>query len=91
MAGDIGYFTYKGGVRPDFAKAAFSLKNGELSDVVSTTVGVHLIVVTERQEGKASRFEEVQATVREIAMDEELLPPLLTKYRKTCEIKVHLP
>ncbi len=42
--GEIGYFT-TGTMVPEFEKAAFVLKPGELSDVVKTSYGYHIIQV----------------------------------------------
>ena len=38
-------------VEESFAKAAFTLKVGEVSEIVTTDFGLHLITVTERKSG----------------------------------------
>ena len=49
--GDLGYFTFEMMVEP-FSKAAFGLKNiGEISSVVKTTYGYHLIQLSVHQRG----------------------------------------
>jgi foldase protein PrsA len=40
--GDLGYFT-TGAMIPEFEKAVFSLKPGEISDVIKTSYGYHVI------------------------------------------------
>lgn len=69
--GDLGYFT-RGQVLPSFNEAAFSLKNvGEISEVVRTPLGYHLIKLTGIKSPYTRPFEEVEPQVRERLIGEE--------------------
>ena len=64
--GDIGLFPYKFAVLAPFANAAFSMKIGEISEVVATDFGYHIIKVTDRTNGQPSNFESIKTEVKEI-------------------------
>jgi peptidyl-prolyl cis-trans isomerase C len=89
--GDLGFFPRKFVVDEAFAKAAFALKVGEVSDVVSTDYGLHLIKVTERKPGSApSDYAKVKEIARDVAM-EEYRQAVLAHQRKTAKIEINLP
>lgn len=50
--GDLGYLT-RGRMYPEFDEAAFALQPGQVSGIVRTPVGFHIIKVTERRESNA--------------------------------------
>jgi peptidyl-prolyl cis-trans isomerase D len=58
--GDLGWVT-KGQMVPNFEATAFSLKKGEISNVIKTEYGFHIVQVTEREEARVKPFDEVKA------------------------------
>jgi len=73
--GDLGTFG-AGRMVPEFEKVAFALKPGEISDVVKTQYGYHIIMVTERKEGEPKPFdqvkEQIRATLRNRALQDQV-------------------
>src|SRR5206468_227821 len=61
--GDLGTFS-PGRMVPEFDKVAFALKPGEISDVVKTQYGYHIIMVTERKDGEPKPFDQVKEQIR---------------------------
>lgn len=57
--GMLGYFS-RGQMVPQFEEAAFSLKEGEVSDPVQSRFGWHLIKLEERREKPLPQFEDVK-------------------------------
>lgn len=64
VGGDLNFFPRAGAMVEPFAKAAFAMKQYEMSDVVATEFGYHLILVTARRQGTPKKFEEVKEDVR---------------------------
>ena len=62
--GDLGFFT-KDRMVPEFANAAFALKPGQISDIVQTSFGYHVIRVVERRPTINVPLEQVTGQVRE--------------------------
>jgi len=67
--GDIGFIRSQGDVPGSVAQAAFSLKAGQLSPVVRSNVGVHLIQTLERKPGELS-LEDARPAVLRVLGDE---------------------
>jgi peptidyl-prolyl cis-trans isomerase C len=68
--GDLGYFP-KERMVPAFADVAFALKPGEISDVVATQFGVHIIKVTDRKPAGAVPLEEVSPRVKQYLSEQK--------------------
>jgi peptidyl-prolyl cis-trans isomerase C len=70
--GDLGFFRREQMVKP-FADAAFSLDIGELSEVVTTQYGLHLIQVTDRKEESAVPYEQVKTQIDQYLQREKTM------------------
>jgi peptidyl-prolyl cis-trans isomerase C len=88
--GDIGEFPRKWVLEESFAKAAFALKVGEISGVIETGYGLHLIKVTNRTPGTPSNYEKIKDEVRGFCV-EELQQDLMTQERAKAKITILVP
>ncbi|MFO0945439.1 MAG: peptidylprolyl isomerase [Planctomycetota bacterium] len=85
VGGDLNYFPRKGVMTEPFAAAAFRLSNGQISEIVETEFGYHLILVTDRKPGKTVPFEEVAGEVKAFYA-EDLRAAVLKKMRANSQI-----
>jgi parvulin-like peptidyl-prolyl isomerase len=88
--GDLGFFPRKWVVEESFARAAFALQPGQVSEVVRTSQGLHIIHVTERKAGKPSEFDKIKSEVREYCV-EDMRQGLLAEMRRTGKVEINVP
>lgn len=60
--GDLGYFVV-GQLEPEFEKACVSLKTGEMSGIVKSKYGYHIIMLTEHKEPSIESYEDVKSRI----------------------------
>lgn len=88
-----GMYTFPRGGRipPEFEAAAFSLKPDQISDVVRTVFGYHIIKLYEVIPAMTPKFEEVRQNIQEELFRQkvqEALPAFLKDLREKAEVKV---
>jgi parvulin-like peptidyl-prolyl isomerase len=88
--GDLGYIPRKWVVEEPFAKVAFGMQVGQISDIVETEFGFQLIQVTDRKAGQPSEFAKIKEDVMQVCI-EDMYMNVLAQLRKTGKVEVNLP
>lgn len=89
-AGDLGVFS-KGQMVKEFATAAFSMEPGEISDIIETQFGYHLIKVFERIPAKVVPFEQAKDSIKAKLTQQisgEKIREYIERLRKEFNVKV---
>lgn len=84
--GDLGYFTAPEMV-PEFSKAAFALKAGEISQPVKTDFGWHIIKLEDRKQGAAQPFDQVKSAIRNVLLRKQV-QNIMGEIRKTSKVEI---
>lgn len=88
--GDLGYFSRGQMVKP-FEDAAFSMEKGDVSDVVTTNFGYHLIKLTDKKPESTVTFEDVEEKIQQHLRKQKLgdsIKALTDQLRKDAKIEV---
>jgi parvulin-like peptidyl-prolyl isomerase len=89
--GDLGYIT-RGQMVKEFETVAFSLEAGEISEVVKTEYGYHIIRCEDIQEEHQQTFEEAKGTIKENLRSQKensAIEALLTQLREESDVIIH--
>ncbi len=63
--GDLDYFG-RGRMVPEFENAAFAMQNGQISDLVKTQFGFHIIKMVDKKPGATRTLDEVRAQIQDV-------------------------
>ncbi len=88
--GDLGWFS-KGAMVPEFEKVVFSLQEGQLSGIVKTQYGFHIIKVTGKRHAGVRSFDEVKEQIKAAILpgkQQELFMKIKEDLKKTAKIDI---
>ena len=91
--GDTGLF-HRGQMVPAFEEAAFALEPGEVSDMVATPFGVHILRVEEHSDARLLPLDEIRDPLREHIREERMEGAVereIERLRAAADIEILVP
>ncbi len=67
--GDLGVFS-RGRMAPDFEEAVFSMKPGQISEILETEAGFHIVKMEEKKAAGTEPYEKVKERIRELVFND---------------------
>lgn len=89
--GDIGYFA-KGQLMPEIEEVCFKLEVGQVSGIVKTQFGYHIMKLTDKKEPHPVELSEVKGTIEKELRDKaqrESFDGLVTSLRSKARVKIN--
>ncbi|MBI3615474.1 MAG: peptidylprolyl isomerase [Candidatus Omnitrophica bacterium] len=89
--GDVGYFK-KGDLIPEFEAACEKLKPGEMSSIVKSPLGYHLILLTEHRVARSLSLDEVRDNIRQQLLaqqQQQKVGTFVQHLRAKAQVKIH--
>jgi len=89
--GDIGYFI-KGQLMPELEEICFKLQPGQISDIIKTKFGYHIIKLTDRIEPRTVEISEVRDAIEKELKDmaqQRTLNDLVKNLRSKAHVKIN--
>ncbi len=91
--GDLGFFG-RGQMVPEFDAAAFSLKTNEVSDVITTQFGYHILIVTGHKPAQTIPFDQVKDDLEKYLKQRkgnDITRDEVASLRKAAKIEILVP